>query len=310
MENSTGSAAPADTGSSDSAPVSDDVQTDSSEQGAEGTKEQKAAVAAIKKKFKYKVDGEDVEEEIDLSNDEELTKRFRLSRAAEKRMAEAKSEKSKAFDIVKKFEDDPESILSRLGPRGREVAEKFLLKQIQEEMLSPEEKAQRTRDEKASKWDAAEEKRTKDEQTSAEEKQSNAIAQDYQNTIIGALKKLNLPATPTLFKNMAAMMQKSLKLGLELDASDLAEKIRADRDGEVKAITKDMDGDQLIAFFGDDIANKIRRSDLRKLQEKQSAVFGERPSPSRGNDEPAPKGTRPMSIDEWKASVDARLKSE
>lgn len=49
----------------------------------------------MKKKFQLKVDGEDIEEEVDFSDEEGMKSRLQLARAAKKRMAEAREEKKK-----------------------------------------------------------------------------------------------------------------------------------------------------------------------------------------------------------------------
>ena len=265
----------------------------------------KAEVKAMKEKFTYKVDGEDVEEEIDLSNKEELTKRLRLSRAAEKRMAEAKAEKSKAFDIVKAFENDPASILKRLGPKGREAAEAFLLEQIQDEMMTPEQKQalkdQQELDGYRTEKQKREEAAKKAEESAAEDK----YRQTFESTIIQALENSNLPKTPQLVANMARLLKKNLQMGLELDADDLVKEVRNETKSTLKALAQDATPEQLLEIFGPEIANKIRKHDLKTLQEKQQTVFGTKATVLQS--ERTEKDHKPMSLDEWKESVNKRI---
>lgn len=275
-------------------------------ESSEGSTVEVTAPASTKERFTYKIDGEDVEEEVDFSDKESLKKRFQLSHAAEKRMSEAKAAKSKAFEIIKAFEEDPQNIFKRLGPKGREVAEKFLLEQIQEEMLSPEERTARDEKNELEKY-RSEKKKAQEE---AERKESSdremKYAQDFQNTIITALDKSGLPKSPELVKRMATIMKKNLSMGLELTSDDLVQEVKNDVMGFVKAIIGDSDGDHLIGLFGDDVANKIRKSDLRKLQDKQSAIFQQ---PTKTTSAPArSKDSRPKSMEEWKRSLEERIK--
>lgn len=264
-------------------------------------------IQANKKKFLLKVDGEDVEEEIDLNDEKEMTARLQLARAAKKRMSEAVAEKRKAFEIIKAFEADPETMLSRLGPKGREIAEQYLLKQIQDDMLSPEEKEHRELKKKLEAYEQKEAREKQEREQAAQQKKEYEYAQNFQSTIIEALNKSGLPKTPTNVKRMAAIMSNNLELGLELTPDDLAMEVFNERQEEIKAIIKDADGDQLIKIFGKDIANKIRKSDLKALQEKNSQLFqtGTRPEKSQKTAPPA-KGYQ--TIDEWKAEVERRIK--
>lgn len=270
--------------------------------------EAKAAVQAMREKFSYKVDGEDVEEEIDLSNKEELTKRLRLSRAAEKRMSEAKDAKSKAFDIVKQFDENPESVLRRLPPgKAREIAEKILLEQLNDEMMSPEEKTARDREAKLKKYEEQEEKSRAEQEAAEKEQAMNKYRAQFETTIVEALKKSNLPATPALVAEMARLQMKKLALGIELDADDLAAEVRKNKTSVLTALAKDATPEQLIALLGPDIANKIRKHDLAALQAKQNTVFQNRSSGSSTPSTPR-EDKPPQTLTEWRESLNERVK--
>ena len=299
METSTGSV---DTGSSE---ASDSAQSE----GAEGQEQQQVTQAPTpsqKKKLMLKVDGEEFEEEIDFNDEDGLRKKLQLARAAEKRMNEAKTAKAKAFEIIKAFEEDPKNVFKRLGPKGREAAEAFLLEQIQEEMLDPKDKELRDLKKYKEEMEAERERTKAEKEKAALVEQELRYAQEFQSTIIGALEKTGLPKSPELVKRMASVMAKNLDLGIELTAEELASEVRSEIQGLLKSIVKDADGDHLLGLFGEDIATKIRKSDLRKLQEKQSSVFQ---SP-RATSAPAAKKQegKPLTIDEWKRQLEERIK--
>lgn len=295
-------AAPAET----SSPIESQAEEPSS-QSQPNAEPKQAMPAALKEKFKLTVDGEEFEEELDWNDKDSIRKKLQLARVSEKRMAEAKDAKAKAFNVAKMMEN-PEEYLRKLGPKGREAAEKFLLEQIQESMLTPEQKEQRAKDAKLKMYEEKEENEAKSKAERELAEKSNRFAQDYQTTIVDALEKLNLPKSPALVRHMAGLMKAKLVTGIELDATDLAELVKRDRHGELQAIIKDMDGDQLLAFFGDDVANKIRKSDIRKIQEKHGQVFQSRPI---NPETPAPKAdpNRPKTMEEWKEEIERRVRS-
>lgn len=291
-----------------SAPVESSSQTESVNSGAASEIESKPLTLAQKEKFKLTVDGEEFEEEIDFSDKEGLKKRFQLAAAAKKRMSEAGELKKKAYDVMKAFEENPESMLARLGPKGREIAEKFLLAQIQDEMLSPEEKEMKMTKAELAKYKEKEARELENQQKSAQEEKEAKYAQSFQTTIIEALNKSGLPKTPELVKRMASMMHKSLKYGIELDANDLVIETKKEITEIVRSIIGDSDGDHLINLFGEDVAKKIRMSDLKKLQEKQSQVFNRQAS--RVDAGPATKSEKGyQTMEEWKSQLDQRVKN-
>lgn len=279
-------------------------QAESAETHAQPTQ---AEVKAMKEKFTYTIDGENVEEEFDLSNKEELRKRLQLGHAAKKRMAEASAEKRKAIEIVKAFEnDDSFAELIQKHPKGREIAEKILLAKIQDEMQSPEEKAQRAEKAELEQLRKERKEREEKEKMSAQEKLEAKYAETYQKTIIDALNKTSLPKTPEMIKRMATIMNKNLQLGLDLTADELAQEVKSEIHDIVKSIVGDADGDHLIGLFGEDVAKKIRMSDIKKLKEKQSQVFQGGQAKAQAPSQPR-EDSRPMSMEEWKESINKRL---
>ena len=269
------------------------------------TTEQKAVESqqAQLKKFKLKVDGEEFEEEIDLANEGELTKRLQLAKAAEKRIAQAKSEKQKAMEILKAFE---EGTLLKKHPKARELAEQLLVEQLESEMLTPEQRELKELKAYKEQKERAELERQKALEQAEAQQQEAKIAQSFQKTIIEAMDKSGLPKTPDMAKRMAYIMKKNLDLGLNLTPEDLAAEVKSELTGILKALTGSAEGEQLISLFGEDIAKKIRAYDVKKLKEgmlNKSNVKEDKPSKA-----PRREDGKPMTIEEWKEQVRARAK--
>lgn len=274
------------------------------EQGtAQGSTEQAQSQTAPQiKKFKLKVDGDDFEEEIDLSNEAELVKRFQLAKAAEKRISQSKAEKQKAMEILKAFED---GTLLKKHPKSRELAEKFLLEQLEDEMLTPEQKEykQLKAFKEQKEREEAESKKAEAEAIAKQREQS--IAQQFQKTIIDALDKSGLPKTPDLAKRMATIMKKNLDLGLDLTSDDLVAEVKSEANAMLKALVGSASGDQLIALLGEDVAKKIRAYDVQRLKSQTGTQPKKEPSVK----SPKSEDGRPLTLDEWKEQVRQRVKS-
>lgn len=281
--------------------------SDQQESGAQSQASQ-AITKAQKEKFKLKVDGQEFEDEVDLSDKEELKRRFQLAHAAKNRIAKAQEDSKKAYSIVKEFEENPQAFLAKLGPKGREIAEQFLLSQIQDEMLSPEEKEYR--DLKKYKDSTEAEKKAAKEKLEADAaaKIENEYAQNFQTTIIDALTKSGLPKSPELVKRFAGVMKRNLELGLELSSDQLVHEVKSEVTGLLKSIIGEADGDQLVKMFGEDVAKKIRKYDLKFLQEKQNQVF-QRPQVTSQNQSASTPEKGYMTTDEWRESIDRKIKN-
>jgi len=222
-----------------------------------------------KKKFTYKSDGQEFNEELD---DSEITSRLAHARSANKRMSEAAASKKQVESFVKALKEDPMSVLSNDQIMGnakfQEIAEAFLAKKLEEQLLTPEERQQKEQQEKLKKYEAKE----KEELTAREQAQAKQLedhyTQEYQKTIIEGLTDSGLPKNAFTVKRMAQLMQTNLQHGLELSPKDLARLVREDMQSEFKSVISDANAEQMLAMLGDDVANKIRKHDLSKFQVK------------------------------------------
>jgi hypothetical protein len=284
------------------APVSEVSSTETAQ--PETKAESQAPAQSFKEKFKLKVDGEEIEEEIDWNDKATLTKKLQLARAAEKRMGEAGSVKAQALQIIKAFESGDISLLQK-HPKGREIAEAFLMSQIESEMLTPEQKKAREDETELQRYRREEKERKDGEISAAQAKRESELAQGFQKTIIDAIEKTGLPKSTELVKRMAGLLLKNNKLGLDLTADELAAEVKTETTGLLKSIVGQATGAQLIEMFGPELAKQIRKHDIDNLKAKQ---FGQ-PNKSSNPPPPATPAKGFLTTDEWKADLDNRIKN-
>jgi pyruvate-formate lyase len=229
------------------------------------------AIQPNKKKFKIKVDGNEEEMELDLNDEQTLIRHLQMSKAASKRMNEAAMTRKQAEQFITALQNDPMKVLTDPRIMGNEkfqaIAEEFLSKKLQEQMLSPEERRRIEMEDRLRKYE--------DQEKSAKEKEEQAqiaqleehYAQEYQKTIMTALQSTNLPKNPFTVKRMAELMQKNIKHGLDLDPHHLAQLVKEDYQKELVGLIGGSDASQIISMFGEDLTNKIRKHDLAKYKE-------------------------------------------
>lgn len=255
-------------------------------------------VAPSKRKYKFKSDGQDYEEEYD---DESITRQLSLAKAAQKRMNEASMTRKQAESFINALQNDPMSVLQDPRIMGqekfREIAEQFLSKQLEEQLLSPEEKARKNMEERLRKYEEQE----KEEMTKAEQvklqKLEEHYSNEYQKTIMEALNTSSLPKNSFTVKRMASLMQKNLEHELDLPPQALAQIVKEDYQKELVSLIGNSDASQILAMFGEDTVNKIRKHDLEKLRNNANSPM--KPSSSPGNDNVPPKKMRPAEFAEW-----------
>ena len=222
-----------------------------------------------KKKYQYKADGQDVAEELD---DSEIANRLSLAKAAQKRMREAGQTKKQAEEFFRRLQENPLDVLGDDRVMGkqkfREIAEKYLIEQLKLEQMTPEERASLERDNKLNEYERQEKARAEQEQKRQAQQQEQIWAERYEKTIMETLEKTNLPKNARTVARMAQAMQTALRHGIDADSTLLAEMVTGDYKNELASIIGESGPEQLIAMFGEDIINKIRRYDLQRYSAK------------------------------------------
>lgn len=238
-----------------------------------------------KKKFKVKVDGNEEEMELDLNDEAALIRHLQMSKAASKRMSEAATTRKQAENFMQALQNDPMRVLSDPRIMGNEkfqaLAEQYLAKKLQEQMLSPEERKRIDMEERLRSYEENEQKAQQEAESKQIQQLEEHYAQQYQKTIMDALNTSSLPKNPFTVRRMAELMQKNLKHGLELEPQHLAQLVKEDYQKELASLIGGADADQILSMFGDDVANKIRKADLAKFK----ADSGFKANPNR---QPAP----------------------
>jgi hypothetical protein len=98
----------------------------------------KKEAQVLRKKLVLKVDGEEIEEEVDWNDEDGLKKHLQKSKAFDKRSKEFSSYKTNVDAFLKRLQDDPESLLEEMGYDVDSMSEKRLSKKIEELKKSPE----------------------------------------------------------------------------------------------------------------------------------------------------------------------------
>ena len=264
----------------------------------------------LKRKFMLKVDGQEFEEEYDLSNEEQIKKDLQLARAAKKRMSEANLSKKEFFELTQKIQKNPLAMIESMGDEGLELIEKMLWeKKIRQQTMSPEQIKQETMEQRLAKYEAQEKAQKEKEEDDTNAAIEAKEAQHYQKVIIDALDKSGLPKTPEMAKRAAFLLHKNLELGLDLDATELVAEMRKEVLDLVKSLVGSSEGEALLNLLGPETAKKIRKHDIATLKAKQ--IGGQNPTkPLYQSANTAAKKSRGyITQEEWQEEINQRMKA-
>lgn len=254
------------------------------------------------RRHKLKVNGREIE-----MDEVEVLRRAQLASAADEKFREAADMRKSAEQFFETLKTNPKAIL--MNPEFqqmigfREIAEEYLGSELKRELMDPvQRELEELRDFKTKQQDSVkkqeQDRLTKAQQTELQQLQHRAM-QEYDVSITEALKTASLAKTPDAVNRVVAYMEKALSNGYEIDPATAVGIVQDQYRSDLQAMAGNLDGEQLVKFFGDDIIKKLRKYDLTRIKQKlepQQAAAPAQPAPPREPKQAQSSGLRP---NEW-----------
>lgn len=255
--------------------ILEDIEGAEEGEAEESAVEQKAkeqVVQSLKKKLKLKVDGEEFEEELDFSNDEDLKKRLQKARAFDKRSQELSSFKSQVDEFLKQLQSNPESIMEKMGLDLDGWAEKRLRSKIEQLEKSPEQIEREKMQKELEDLRKEKEKAEKDRQDVEMERMRNETAKQIEDDILGALNdsKTALPKNnPEVISRIARAMYFAMQNGFpEVTAKDVVPVVEKQYREELSNLFGSVPEDILEELIGKPNLDRLRKRRLASQKTK------------------------------------------
>lgn len=267
--------------------------------------------AAEKRIRKLKVAGQ--EREWDLANEEESLKAIAKGLGADELFRKTARDREEMENAIRTVQGggDPKKIDAALRKLGIDP-EAFSEAVVWETMQRKAREEEWAKDPAAKKrWDDdqelqqrrdADERARQDGLTEKQRQDQIKFESSYESKITKALDSGKIPKTPESVQRMADELYIAVENGIDLTAEEIVEKVRGDLVNDSKVLFGAMDGEQIIALLGEEIADKIRQADLKKLRSPQGNPFPVRSAAKNAasqRNEPAPKEKR-VSGSEWR----------
>lgn len=252
---------------------SEGLDTDGKEKEPKLTKKAEKEVEKRLKKLKLKVDGKEFEEEIDLDDDEALTRHLQMSKMGQKRAQEKAQLDKELKQFFAAMEEDPFSVLSKeMGMDVEAQIQKYIDKQIENAKKSPE---QIEREKMENELKSIKAERERERQESEARQKELLIQQQYEHYDIQmeqALNKSSIPKTPYVVKKMADYMIVAVENGYDLSPEAAVALVQEEMDSDLKEMFGSLSEDKIESLLGDQVLNKLRKRRLAKAKESQAAV--------------------------------------
>lgn len=225
----------------------------------------------LKKRLKLKVDGQEIEDEVDFNDEEGLRKKLQLAAVAQRRMqetAEIKKQLSAFFDLV---QSNPEKALSELGLNPDEFAEKHLARRVEEMKKSPEqiekEKREREFEDRVKEIERKERELQQREMDKLQEQYTLQIDRDITEALAD---QTDLPKSPYIVKRIVDMMLPEIKRGnVEITAKDVIPVLKKQLKNEWQEMFSMMPEDILESVVGKSNIERMRKKRVAAAKKAQ-----------------------------------------
>ena len=146
-------------------------------------------IAELKKKLKLKVDGQEIEEEIDWNDEEALVREMQKAKAFDKKAQETATMKKQMTALMQGLKGDTAAVLQHLGIDVDDFSARHLESKIEELSKSPEQVANEQAQKELKELREEKKKFTEERDQARSEQMRDQEAVKIENSIVSALDK-------------------------------------------------------------------------------------------------------------------------
>lgn len=208
-------------------------------------------------------------------SEQDLLRDYAKFSSADEKFREAASARKEVSEFKRKLAEDPESILNdpNLSFDRRQIAEKWLMAELEKEM-SPQKSAEQLRMDELERENAEFKRKFEEEMTTKEqaeyqkivESRREVIAKTFQDAIAISPLAKDLETSAEVVREMASYMRLCKEAGHDVTPQELAAHVEGRYMNSYKSLTENMEGSDLVHFLGSGIIKKLRAYDLEQLE--------------------------------------------
>ena len=235
--------------------------------GVPGSLPGETKAETVARMYKVMVDGQEME-----VDENELRRGYAHNKAASKRMEEAAMSRKEAEQVLRIFKENPKEAFKILGRDARQFAEQIINDELQEAMLSPQERELRDYKNKVQSYES--ERRQAQEQYEKEQMEAdiNRHAESIQADIIGVLESAGLPKTERTVGRIIYYMQSALQAGYNVTPKDVVDQVKEDYRHDINSLLGGLPDEVLETFLGSDLVRKVAKSTVKGEKKSTNTV--------------------------------------
>lgn len=217
----------------------------------------------------------------ELVDEDEVFKDVQKYKAADKKFREAAELQKQVEQFMEKLQSDPDAILNdpRIPLPRRELAEKWLLAELEKEMADPRDLKVQEYEQKLKEYEERERQEKEAAEAQEFEQKKELKRRELSETFSKALESTPLSKAPEVsaeaLRDMALYLRTARAAGENPDPAELADHVNRKYYKAMHGVASSLDGNELLDFLGADIVKKINKAFLAKHkgQEQQTQQF-------------------------------------
>lgn len=257
----------------DSSDATDDELAEVIESDEVSEEEKAEAKVELIKRLKLKVNGREVEEEIDFSDDDRLRDILQKGYAADEKFQKASEIEKRSKLYAELVAKNPLKALEEAGHNMDELAEAHMQKRIEDMQKSPEQKRleelEAQIESERERNSVLERERQEAEQSRAQEQYSRELDEE----IGEALQSSELPKSPYVVKRIAENLMLAMDEGYEdVTVAQILPIVDRQIKEEIRQMFEAMPEDVIEKTLGNNVSDKLRKR--RVARQKKAPVKG------------------------------------
>lgn len=234
-------------------------------------------------KYEVTVDGEKL-----LLTRDELMRGFQLGAASHKRFQEAAAARKEAEAALSKIKENPlEAFLEAGGDQKafRALVEDYLLKEIEYDKLSPEEKELNDLRRYKEEQEVLRQQEAQRKQEELRAQETHMLREQYTKQYTQALSDAGVPASEKAIQFVAKAQLDAMEAGYEMPLDLAIQYYKEEQNNSINNYLSSLPAEQLVDVIGKERMKEIRRQELAGLKnpvskKKSSEPVREEPTES------------------------------
>jgi len=204
----------------------------------------------------------------------EILEAYQLRELSDKKRSEADKTLQEYNKLFQTFKQDPVKFMKATGVDFEGLATQYLAKKAEDAMADPKDLELRKAKQEAELYKKYVEEQKAAQESAKKAAEVAAVRESIHKDIIQAIeesKDLGLPVDEELVIAIAQKMMLQDMKQKPLNAKEALPKAYASTQKWLQGMASKMEGEHLVKWLGNDVANKIRKYDLAQLKAKRAA---------------------------------------